>query len=385
MKTVSRLGAPPQAPESLTELMRSSPARSPLTHGFLLLNLLVFLAMLSKGAGLWHTANGVQLAWGANFGPATQDGQWWRLVTAMFIHFGIVHLAMNLWALRDVGRLVERLYGPWRFATLYVGSGILGNLLSLVVQGNHAVSGGASGAIFGLYGALLVFLWRERRQVMPSEFRWLFGAASVFTVLMLSMGWVIPGIDNAAHGGGLLGGALLARVLARPWTAHSPHNRLGQGWALLVLLAGTSWLAGHIPAPSYLFREELKARAAIQSFTLADQRITQQWGEILSTAPRQRLSFEQLAGRIESTVTAGYERSFEQLMAATPESQAPSAAALEGLQAYALQRAQASRDLAEGLRTNDADKIRQALRQAQRAATGASRGLAPSSAASTAK
>jgi rhomboid protease GluP len=134
-----------------------------------------------------------------------------------------------------------------------------------------------------------------------------------------------------------------------------------------------------------LFREELKARAAIQSFTLADQRITQQWGEILSTAPRQRLSFEQLAGRIESTVTAGYERSFEQLMAATPESQAPSAAALEGLQAYALQRAQASRDLAEGLRTNDADKIRQALRQAQRAATGASRGLAPSSAASTAK
>ena len=385
MATLSPPAKPRQASESLTDLMHSSPARSPLTHGLLLLNLLVFLAMLSRGAGLWHTTNGVQLAWGANFGPATQDGQWWRLFTAMFIHFGIVHLAMNLWALRDVGRLVERLYGPWRFAVLYVGSGILGNLLSLVVQGNQAVSGGASGAIFGLYGALLVFLWRERRQVMPSEFRWLFGAASVFTVLMLFMGWVIPGIDNAAHGGGLLGGALLARVLARPWTALSPKNRLGQGLAQLVLAAGTGWLAGHIPAPSYLFREELKAREAIQSFTLADQRITQQWGAILNTAPRQKLTFEQLAGRIESTVTAGYERSFEQLMAATPESQAPSAAALGSLQAYALQRAQASRDLAEGLRTQDPEKIRQALRQAQRTTSGASRALGPSSVASAAQ
>ena len=382
MATLAQAAMPQQAPESLTELMRSSPARSPLTHGLLLLNLLMFMAMLSQGAGLWHTANGVPLAWGANFGPATQDGQWWRLFTATFIHFGVVHLGMNLWALRDVGRLVERLYGPWRFATLYVASGILGNLLSLVVQGNQAVSGGASGAIFGLYVALLVFLWRERRQVMPSEFRWLFGGASVFTVLMLGMGWVIPGIDNAAHCGGLLAGALLAQVSARPWMAHSPKNRLSQGLALLVLLAGSGWLAGHIPAPSYLFHEELKAREAIQNFTLADQRITQQWGEILNTAPRQRLTFEQLAGRIESTVTAGYEHSFEQLVAATPESQAPSAAALGSLQAYALQRAQSSRDLADGLRTQDTEKIRQALRQAQKTVSAASQALAPRSAAS---
>ena len=147
--------------------MQSRVGRTPLTHGLLVVNIFVFLAMISQGAGLWHTTTGVQLAWGANFGPATQDGQWWRLATAMFIHFGVLHLAMNMWALRDVGRLVERLYGPWRFAVLYLGSGILGNLLSLVAQGNQAVSGGASRAIFGLYGGLLVFLWRERLQVRP--------------------------------------------------------------------------------------------------------------------------------------------------------------------------------------------------------------------------
>lgn len=374
-----------QTQTSLIDLMRSSPARSPVTHGLMLVNGLVFVVMLAWGAGVWHTSNSVQLAWGANFGPATQDGQWWRLITAMFIHFGVVHLAMNMWALRDVGRLVERLYGPWRFAALYVTAGILGNLLSLVVQGNRAVSGGASGAIFGLYGALLVFLWRERAQVARAEFRLLFGGASVFTLLILGMGWVVPGIDNAAHGGGLLAGGLLARVLARPWTAHSPNPRRGQMLALAALLFSTGWLVGHIPPPSYLFHDEIKARSAIRSFTLADERISQQWGEILYNAPRQGLTFEQLAGQIDATVTQAYAQSFEQLVAATPGTPAPSATVLGTLQAYALQRAQASRDLADGLRTNDTEKIRDALRQAQSTTARASQALSAASAAQNSK
>lgn len=355
--------------ESLTELMHSSPARTPLTHTFLLVNLLVFVAMLTQGAGFWHTSTVVPLAWGASFGPATQDGQWWRLFTALFIHFGLIHLGMNMWALRDVGRLVERLAGPWRFATVYVGSGILGNLLSLVVQGNKAVSGGASGAIFGLYGALLVLLWSERRRVDPAEFRWLFGLASVFIVLMLGMGWVIPGIDNAAHGGGLVAGALLAHALARPWTVSRTRGWLGPGLAGCVVLLGAGWLTLHIPPPRYLMSEEVKAQDAIKNFAQADQRIRLQRGELLDTAPRQRLTFEQLAGRIDSTVTTGYERSFEQLMAATPETNAPSAAALGALQLYAQEQAQTSRELVTGLRNKDPEKIREALRKTQRKPT----------------
>jgi rhomboid protease GluP len=366
--------------------MQSNVARTPLTHGLLAVNVLVFLAMLSQGASLWHTSTGIQLAWGANFGPATQDGQWWRLGTAMFIHFGVLHLGMNMWALRDVGRLLERLYGPWRFAALYLGSGVLGNLLSLVVQGNQAVSGGASGAIFGLYGALLVFLWRERRQVDPHEFRWLFWAAVVFVALIFAMGiWVVPGIDNSAHAGGFVVGGLLARVLAKPWTPLSPRGRSGAGLALAVLVAGVGRLTLHIPPPRYLLHDELKVQQAIQNFTLADQRISQQWNEILSTAPAQRLSFEQLAGRIESTVTAGYEQTFEQLVAATPASQAPSAATLATVQAYASQRVQVSRDLVAGLRSNDPQKVRDALRQARGQNAAASTSRAASAAASVAR
>lgn len=354
---------------TLTELMHSRPRQAPVTTALLVINLVVFVLMLMAGAGLWHTSNGVQLAWGANFGPATQDGQWWRLFTALFIHFGIVHMALNMWALWDIGRLVERLYGRGRFTLLYLASGVLGNLLSLVVQGNKAVSGGASGAIFSLYGALLVFLWRERRQVERGEFRWLFGAASVFTLVTLGMGLVVPGIDNAAHVGGLLSGALLSILLAQPWMPNSPRLRLGRWGAASTLAVGLAVMVLRIPPPSYRLGEELRAREAIRQFLTDDQRISQQWDAILSQGQRRGLSFEQVAGSIDAQVTAVYEHSFEQLMAASPGEKAPSAKTLETLQAYATLRADASRELSQGLRSQDPARIRKALEQAKKART----------------
>lgn len=372
---------PPTSAPDLTALMRSRAAQVPLTTALVGANVLVFVLMLFAGAGLWHTPNGVQLAWGANFGPATQDGQWWRLFTAQFVHFGVLHLGMNMAALWDVGRLVERLYGRWRFALLYLASGVLGNLLSLVVQGNQAVSAGASGAIFSLYGALLVFLWRERRQVEPGEFRWIFGGALLFTALILGMGWVVDGIDISAHGGGLLAGALLGHVLARPLTAPSPRSVRGRWAAGLALLAALAWLLGHLPQPSYRYGEELRTRAAIQDFLVADRGITQQWETLLRSGPAQGLSFEQLAGRIDERVTHRYERSFEQLLAAQPGSAVPSASQLGVLQEYAQQRLEASRELSEGLRARDPQKIKQALEQAKKAGARVRGGSAPTAVA----
>ena len=371
----------PVSAASLNKLMRSRPRQAPVTTGLLLINGVVFAVMLVFGAGLWHTSNSLQLAWGANFGPATQDGQWWRLFTAMFIHFGIVHLGLNMWALWDVGRLVERLYGRLNFAVLYLASGVLGNLLSLVVQGNRAVSGGASGAVFSLYGALLVFLWRERAQVERSEFRWLFGAATVFTALTLGMGLAVPGIDNAAHIGGLLAGGLLGAVMARPWAVGSPSVVRGRWLAGIVLVAGTVVLVQRIPEPIYRLGEEIRAREAIRAFLTEDQRISQKWDAILDSGRRNQATFDQLAGRIDSNVTAGYQHSFEQLMAASPGGAAPSAKTLATLQSYANLRADASRDLADGLRTKDANKIRSALEQAKQAPELARAQQAPASAA----
>ena len=369
-------------PDSLTDLMHESPWRAPVTLVLLSTNIAVFALTLWFGAGLWHNSNSVQLAWGANFGPATQDGQWWRLATAMFLHFGILHLGLNMWALWDVGRLVERLYGRLRFSALYLGAGVAGNLLSLVVQGNRAVSGGASGAIFGLYGALLVFLWRERNHVDRREFRWLFGAATVFTLFTLIMGQVVPGIDNAAHIGGLVTGALLGRVLARPWAHASPRTHGGRWIAGAALLLAVTVLVTHIPAPTYRMGEELRARQAIRAFMQEDRRISKRWDDILDSGRKNPVTFEQLAGRIDTNVTADYQESFEQLSALSLDVGAPSAQTLETLRNYAALRGEASRQLAEGLRARDPEKIRQALETARRAPALANSAKPPASAAS---
>lgn len=371
------------APHALGELLRDSVWKAPVTLSLVAINLIVFVVLLFAGAGLGHGSTNVQLTWGANFAPATQDGQWWRLASAMFLHFGVLHVALNMWALVDVGRLAERLLGRSRFLLLYLASGMFGNLLSLVVQGNQAVSAGASGAVFSLYGALLVFLWRERHHVDAGEFRWLFGAASLFALVSLGLGAAIPGIDNAAHLGGLIGGALLCLVLARPWTA----NRTPR--AATALIAGTTLatlvllLVWRLPAPSYRLGQELRAQAAIRQFLNEDKRLSEHWDALLVAGRQNTMSFDQLAGRIDSNITAEYLGNFEQLSALHLDQRAPSARALEEIRRYAALRGQASHALADGLRAKDASKVTKALEQARQAPVLARQASAPRPPAST--
>jgi rhomboid protease GluP len=330
------------------------------TLGLIAANAIVFVVMLGFGAGLWHSDNNVQLAWGANFGPATKDGEWWRLGSALFLHFGLFHLAFNMFSLWDGGRLVERMYGPGRFVLIYFCSGLVGNLLSLIAQGDRAVSGGASGAIFGVFGALMVFLWRERGRLDPSEFKWLFWAALAFSIVSIGLGLQITGIDNAAHIGGLMGGTLAGAALIRPLDP-APRGRRGRWLAAGALLAGTALLVGNIPEPRYRWSEEVQARGEINQFLSEDARIRARWGAIIDHARQQEASFDELAGRIESEVSSPYAHSFEQLSKLHLDSAAPSAAALQSLRDYAEVRRDASRALVEGLRTKDSQQIRQAL------------------------
>lgn len=337
-------------PPALTDLMRAPARAAPVTVGLMVLNVMVFLAIALAGGGWWHAVNGVQLDWGANFAPATQDGQWWRLLSAMFIHFGVWHLAVNMWALWDIGRLLEILLGRWRFAALYLGAGVCGNLLSLVVQGNRAVSGGASGAVFGLYGALLVFLWVERKQVEAGEFRWLFGGALGFSVLMLALGWFMPGIDNAAHGGGLVAGMLWAGFLLQPWTAFSPVAGVRSWLSAMVLISLIALLGLVLPEPAYRLGEEVKVRQSIERFMSDDERINEHWNVILNDVQNNGASFESIAGRMDAEVVQPYRQSFEALMRASPAGAAPSAATLATLQAYAAQKAYQAQRQADALR-----------------------------------
>lgn len=353
----------------LHDLLYQRVPRIPVTALLVAVNLLVFLAMLASGAGLWHSVNSIQLAWGANFGPATQGGEWWRLGTAMFLHFGAIHLALNMWALWDGGQLVERMYGHSRFAGIYFSSGLAGNLLSLVAHKGLAISGGASGAIFGIYGALLVFVWRERRNLHPRDFRWFFWGAAGFAAASFILGFLITGIDNAAHIGGFLTGMLGGVILARPIdgakdvpfrTRMRARVLAGGVFALFIVV-----LITRIPAPAYLWSEELLARKEIGQFLHDDAAISQAWQKILEEGKRGGVSFEELAGRIDASVAGPYEESFEQLSHIPPNPAMPSATTLETLRHYAERRRDASRALAEGLRAHKPEQIRDALEMAR--------------------
>jgi len=331
-------------PASLYDQLRTRTPAIPVTLALIAANALVFLLMLAAGAGLWHSGNGIQLVWGANFAPATQDGQWWRLGTALFLHFGLIHVLLNLWALWDGGQLAERMFGHWRFAAIYFASGLCGNLLSLVVQGNEAVSGGASGAIFGIYGALLVYLWRERSGMDPGEFRFLFRAGSAFTVASIAFGLFVPGIDNSAHIGGLLTGILAGTTLGE---AAWPRWTKAGATASLVLALGLLLLK--LPEPAYRWSEEIAARAEINAFMARENRIQARLKDILRQGNK-AASFEELAERIEFEITEPYEQSFERLSQLPLDNAAPSAAQIESLRAYSEQRREASQALADELR-----------------------------------
>lgn len=353
-------------PQPLIDQLQNRVPRVPVTLWLIAANAAVFVIMLGFGAGLWHSNNNVQLAWGANFGPATKDGEWWRLGSALFLHFGLFHLAINMLSLWDGGRLVERMYGPARFVLIYFCSGLIGNLLSLIAQGDRAVSGGASGAIFGVYGALMVFLWRERGRLNASEFKWLFWGAVGFSIVTLVLGLQITGIDNAAHIGGLIGGILAGAALIRPLDP-AQHAGRGRWLAAGALMTGAALLIGNIPAAKYRWSEEILARGEINEFLYEDARISARWGAILNHARQQEASFDELAGRIENEVSSPYTQSFEQLSKLHLDAAAPSAAALQSLRAYAELRRNASRALVEGLRTKDLQQIRQALQLATQA------------------
>ncbi|MFZ4537724.1 rhomboid family intramembrane serine protease [Propionivibrio sp.] len=351
---------------SLHELLQQRVPRVRVTQLLIGVNVVVFLAMLASGAGLWHSSNGVQLAWGANFGPATQDGQWWRLGSALFLHFGVVHLALNMWALWDGGQLVERMYGHARFLAIYFASGLAGNLLSLVAHDGNAVSGGASGAIFGVYGALLIFLWRERSNLHPQEFRWLFWAAIGFSAATIVFGFLITGIDNAAHIGGFLTGLLSGLLLLRPLDAAQRVPMRGRLLASGTLALAIAALISQIPAPAYRWSDETLARQEIGQFLRDDAAISQAWQTILEDGKRGGTSFDELAGRIDAAIGDRYEASFEQLSQLPINPALPSSPTLEALRHYVEQRRDASRSLAEGLRANDRAQIRDALERARR-------------------
>jgi len=187
----------------------------PVSAILVVLNVAVYLAMVASGVHPFSPTTDQLIRWGADFGPLTQSGQWWRMFTAAFIHIGAFHLTMNMLVLWTGGPLIERLFGQLSFVALYVISAIGGSLTSVALH-PMTTSAGASGAIFGIYGGLIAYLIVCRASLPPGIRSTMIQSAVTFVVYNLIYGLALPHVDVAAHVGGLLCGFISGAVMATP-------------------------------------------------------------------------------------------------------------------------------------------------------------------------
>lgn len=175
------------------------------TPMLVMINIILFALMAISGVHLILPSSESLLLWGANFRPVTIDGEWWRLFTSTFLHIGVFHLLMNMYALIYIGLLLEPYLGTARFITAYVIAGISGSVAS-IFWNDFTISAGASGAIFGMYGVFVALL--TTRFIEKSARKPLLISIITFVIYNLVNG-LKDGIDNAAHIGGLLSGLIV--------------------------------------------------------------------------------------------------------------------------------------------------------------------------------
>ncbi|MFY9681318.1 MAG: rhomboid family intramembrane serine protease [Candidatus Sulfotelmatobacter sp.] len=257
-------------PVMRTPWVRRSESTIGLTQIIFGINVAVFLGMvISNGGNPLQDFPGMELVtWGGNFGALTISGEWWRLLTCVFVHGGLLHIAFNMWCLWDLGALCESLYGRWTFGTLYILCG-LGASLASVIWNVQVLSVGASGAIFGLAGALIAAFklgeFSVPRSALSGPLRSLF----VFVAFNLAWGF-LPNLfgsdgvtDNAAHIGGLLTGLILGALVAliAPQRGNALRRAAIFLCMTLALAGGAIQLAHHYGVPLRLGRVNFERSA----------------------------------------------------------------------------------------------------------------------------
>lgn len=206
----------------INELFR--PKKPVITYLLVALMMIIFILMYVLGNGSLDT-NTLY-----SFGGLVKEGSFVRLFTSMFLHIGIIHLVMNMWALILLGKQTESFYGHFKTLIIFIFSGVVGNLLSVILMGSNTISAGASGAIFGLMGAILYFAINQRtymgealkKEILP------------VIIVNLLFGFMLTGINMYAHIGGLIGGILISTALGIKYKS-SKFEKVN-GWIASVIL-----------------------------------------------------------------------------------------------------------------------------------------------------
>ena len=256
------------APQQVTRRRRYAdwnPMVAPATYLLLAINLGVFLWMALHGVSMSNPGVRDLLRYGASSSILELNGQWLRLLTATFVHIGLIHLATNLWCLWNLGMLGEPLIGPYGLFAVYLLTGVAGNLVGLAWDVAAAllvhqpvafgIGAGASGAVFGIAGLLIVLLSNRRLAIPWSELKRLRRSVIQFAILNLVIGasTILPifgsvvRIDNSAHIGGFLAGMALGPPLMGRMTAgrvaYLQRQKVVFGAAAFLLVLFGYWIA----------------------------------------------------------------------------------------------------------------------------------------------
>lgn len=235
---------PPPLPGSLGQLLYARTPRVFVTPAIIAVDVALYVAMIVFSGEAAFSAPTL-VAWGAQYGPSIAAGEWWRLLTAMWLHGHPPHLILNMLVLWQLGGVVERLFGPRVFLIVYVLTGVIASIASLEYHGSVGLSVGASGAIFGIAGVLLVVAFtggepRARDRAAPAStlgahlerlpteppplprgrglgamLAELRGGLIAFVAYNAIAGFVLPRVDNAGHFGGLAGGLVVGWLVGR--------------------------------------------------------------------------------------------------------------------------------------------------------------------------
>lgn len=216
-------------------------------YGLIAANLATFAVELANGASPITPSAAEVIALGGNYPPLTLHGEWWRLGSSLFLHFGVLHLALNMICLYQV-RTVELMFGRAGFAVIYAVSGLAGGIASLLVNPGNVVAAGASGCVFGVFGAYGAKLLLHRAQFDPEAWTKTMRRLAQFLVLNAVVGLTVPGISISSHIGGLIAGTAAGAALLAGQRAEASRLARLVGLAVLgIVLTGVGVMA--IDAP----------------------------------------------------------------------------------------------------------------------------------------
>lgn len=195
--------------EEIDRVMNFSKSNLYITYGIIAINIVVFILMVMDGVSILEPKTADIIRWGANYGPLNLSGDWWRLITSVFVHIGIIHIVFNMVALYMAGVYLEPMLGKVRYIVAYLCTGVCASLLSLWWHKEPVAAAGASGAIFGLYGLFLALLVTK---AIPKQIRnGLLQSIGIFVAYNLIYG-LKAGVDNAGHVGGLVSGFVVGCI-----------------------------------------------------------------------------------------------------------------------------------------------------------------------------